>query len=84
MINVKDHGVEGDGVTDDSGALQDLIDNAQGTLYFPPGRYRIDEKLIFYNKTGYHLVGSGLAPPLPQGSGAVGARSQGVFGYGFA
>src|SRR5947209_4741968 len=47
--NVKDYGVVGDGVTDDTAAIQAVIDGLPlipgsptqrgGTIYFPPGTY---------------------------------------------
>jgi hypothetical protein len=36
-----------------------------GTLYFPPGRYRITQTLKFPNQTGHHLVGCGMAQRAP-------------------
>ena len=46
-INVKLHGVIGDGVTDDTQAIQECINNFQGyTLYFPVGTYAISSPLI--------------------------------------
>lgn len=39
-INVKFFGAKGDGVTDDSTVIQDLVDNnARKTIYFPAGNY---------------------------------------------
>lgn len=41
-VNVKDHGATGDGVTDDTAAIQEAIDSlagAAGTIYFPSGVY---------------------------------------------
>lgn len=51
MINVKDHGVTGDGVTDDAPAIQNVIDNIASdgdTIYFPASSY---------------LLGAGLTLP---------------------
>lgn len=40
IVNVKDHGAEGDGVTDDTAAVQDAADAAAGKgLFFPSGDY---------------------------------------------
>lgn len=46
VINVKDHGAIGDGVTDDTAAIQSAIDALEdsmvaNTLYFPAGKYRL-------------------------------------------
>jgi parallel beta-helix repeat protein len=43
-INVRNHGAKGDGVTDDTNAIQKVIDQvpAGGTVYVPAGRYLID------------------------------------------
>jgi hypothetical protein len=40
MVSVKDFGAVGDGVADDTGALQNAI-NAFAHIYLPPGTYRI-------------------------------------------
>src|SRR5688572_11511274 len=62
MINVKNGTtVVGDGNHDDTAGLQNFINAAGGALYFPPGKYRITGTLLFPNKTGYHLVGCGMA-----------------------
>jgi hypothetical protein len=51
--NVKDHGVVGDGATDDTVALQALLtDLREGSiLYFPPGVYRITRELLIQKST---------------------------------
>lgn len=43
-LNVKDYGAKGDGVTDDTAAIQAAL-NKGGTIYFPPGRYKTTAKL---------------------------------------
>ncbi|WP_048145166.1 glycosyl hydrolase family 28-related protein [Methanosphaerula palustris] len=42
--NVRSSGLKGDGVTDDTAALQSLLTSlpSGSTIYFPPGHYRID------------------------------------------
>ncbi|ACL16669.1 glycosyl hydrolase family 28-related protein [Methanosphaerula palustris] len=42
--NARTSGLKGDGVTDDTAALQSLLTNlpSGSTIYFPPGHYRID------------------------------------------
>jgi hypothetical protein len=59
-LNVKDHGVLGDGTTDDFTAIQALINTAAaiaGTeVYFPPGVYRTSNQITL--KTGVTLRGT--------------------------
>ncbi len=47
-INVRDHGAAGDGVADDTSALQKLMSGLRDgdILYFPPGVYRITKELL--------------------------------------
>lgn len=63
-INVKDFGaVGGDGTTDDTAAIQAALDSvrtSEGTLYFPPGRYRVSQSLDGTTAgTGFTIAGSG-------------------------
>jgi hypothetical protein len=46
-INVTEHGAIGNGVADDTAAIQALLDNVESgsTFYFPPGTYRITKML---------------------------------------
>ena len=58
VINVKHHGVRGDGTTDDAAAIRKVaLDNPTRSLYFPPGNYRCLTGLTFPN--GNSLI---LAP----------------------
>ncbi len=42
QLNVKDYGAKGDGVTDDSRAIQATLDEAgKETVFFPAGIYKI-------------------------------------------
>lgn len=50
LINVREHGAAGDGITDDTQAIQTVLDNADpgAVVYFPPapgGRYLLSETL---------------------------------------
>jgi len=56
MGSVKDFGVTGDGVFDDSDAIQRAVDN--GRDYFPPGIYKISRSIILRNK-GPGIRGAG-------------------------
>jgi hypothetical protein len=55
IINAKDYGCTGNGVTNDAPAIQAILnrirDISGGKLYFPPGTYRIDDCLIVYSNT---------------------------------
>lgn len=42
--NVKYYGVTGDGVTDDTAAIQNVL-NMGGLIYFPPGNYLVTESI---------------------------------------
>ncbi|OYD08954.1 right-handed parallel beta-helix repeat-containing protein [Paludifilum halophilum] len=59
MINVKDKGAVGDGVTDDSPAIQAALDEAReqggGEVQVPPGTYAIRATLLIYSRTRLRL-----------------------------
>lgn len=50
-VNVKNYGAVGDGVTDDSSAIQSAFDSVRngGILYFPVSTYNINSSIIFYS-----------------------------------
>lgn len=69
FFNAKDHGVYGDGVTDDGPALRALIDTVEarggGTIYLPPGNYLISRNVSASQGClalpgGVNLLGSGM------------------------
>ncbi len=45
-VNVKAHGVIGDGDTDDAPAVQKAIDSGKSVVYFPAGKYRLASPVI--------------------------------------
>jgi len=73
MVNVKGFGAKGDGVTDDTEAIQNAIDNAGSCLYFPPGNYYVPNMptdgyavnhpiiLIGHSKDTVTITGTGLS-----------------------
>lgn len=58
-LSVKDFGATGDGVTDDTTAIQNALNAGIGrSVYFPAGTYRISTTLLV--KTNTTLVGDGI------------------------
>lgn len=66
VLDVKAYGARGDGVADDTAAVQAAIDDANGgtlgtrTVYFPAGVYPVSAPIRFY--TGTSIVGQGWSP----------------------
>lgn len=60
VYNAKRFGAKGDGITDDSQVIQQMIDNAHGsgggTIFFPSGEYNITKALTVYE--GINLIGA--------------------------
>lgn len=70
FTSVKDFGAAGDGVADDSIAVQRAYDNLKqtgGTLFFPRGTYRLTLQLTSRN---VHLMGEGRGATLLQAKDA--------------
>lgn len=87
VVSVKDFGATGDGVTDDTAAVQKAVD-ASNNVYFPPGTYCISETIIkiIGSFGGVILHGAGVSSKLKWiGQSVTGAVVQlkGVGGSGF-
>ncbi len=61
FLNVKDHGVIGNGITDETAIIQAIIDKVGntggGTVYFPSGVY-VGANLQLYSRV--HIIGAGI------------------------
>ncbi|QDU92647.1 Pectate lyase superfamily protein [Lignipirellula cremea] len=60
--SVRDQGAKGDGKTDDTAAIQKVLDEVTNgtTVYFPPGKYRITQKLSITGPAiGVLVIGHG-------------------------
>jgi hypothetical protein len=62
IVNVREHGVAGDGVTDDTAAIQALIQSTPRhggrpdvTLYFPAGIYLVSDTIEWMNPDGTYM-----------------------------
>jgi hypothetical protein len=71
-VSVKDFGATGDGVTDDTAAIQDAIDAVNSTgggeVYFPAGNYIISSGLTLYSNIRYQGAGTPALYPWPSNS----------------
>ena len=56
---VKDYGAIGDGITDDSAAIQAAL-NADNSVFLPPGVYRLGSRLTIA-RSQMSLIGAGPA-----------------------
>lgn len=80
VFNVKNFGATGNGVTDDTNAIQAAINAAilnrgGGTIYFPPGTYNVrkisTQSFLIENTTDLNFVGDGQ-PSLLRMTGSAG------------
>jgi hypothetical protein len=67
--SVKYYGALGDGVTDDTGAIQSAI-NTGLPFYFPAGIYVISQTLLFAASANHGQVARGAGPVATDGTGA--------------
>ena len=69
--SIKNHGAVGDGVADDTAAIQRAVDARAGVVYFPKGAYRLTRTVLMDLDTrGYtSLVGHGVARVIMAGAG---------------
>jgi hypothetical protein len=72
VVNVKDFGAVGDGVTDDTAAIQLALNTTADGIYFPNGTYRIANDGI----TSIPAITSGVANRRIFGEGVITATTQ--------
>jgi len=71
IVSVKDFGAKGDGVTNDTVAIQAAIDSGYKTIWFPDGEYLFTPPLLI-NQNGLTLWGAGpLSGPALKGAKLV-------------
>lgn len=70
VFNVKDYGAVGNGVADDTSAIQAAVEAANGrTVFVPSGTYIISEEIVL--KDGMTLIGDGFNSCLRRRTGSV-------------
>lgn len=83
-VSVKDYGAVGDGITDDTAAIQQAFNQASGAVYFPAGTYLVSPSsssayiLLLSNKPFFSLRGEGVSSVIKVKDGAGNYR--GVIG----
>jgi hypothetical protein len=70
-LTVLDYGAKGDGQSDDTAAIQELIDAKCGSVRFPAGAYRLSKPLVVdLDRVGYtSLVADGTAKLIMDAAG---------------
>ena len=72
IVSVKDFGAVGDGITDDTQAIQDAIESGELSIYIPAGTYKITAPLNVptqQGSTAIHIHGAGKQQSILQASG---------------
>jgi len=77
MVSVKDFGAVGDGVTDDTAAIQAAID-AGGNIFIPSGVYKVSQLTL---KTGVYISGAGY--DITVIDQIIGTNDDVIVSYGF-
>ena len=72
VVNVREFGARGDGVADDTAAIQTAINAAKPgeTIYFPGGVYGVSN-FVVKNRSGLSFVGDGQKSTIKQKTGAA-------------
>ena len=72
VVNVRDFGARGDGVADDTAAIQAAINAAKASerIYFPPGIFNVSN-FVVKNRQGLSFVGEGRKSIIKQKTGAA-------------
>ena len=72
VVSVKAFGAKGDGVADDTAAIQAAINAAQAgeTIYFPSGIYEVSD-FVVKNRSGLSFIGVGQNSVIRQKAGVV-------------
>ena len=74
VVNVRDYGATGNGITDDANAIAAAIaavSGMGGTVYFPPGTYKVGTAIVPANDVA--LIGSGVGSAIIAPAGSVSA-----------
>ena len=87
-VSVKDFGAVGDGVTDDTDAIQAAIDSCleeSKTLFVPEGNYVVTSSLLINgtrgtgNQVTFRMVGEIASDAITQGNGVIESRTNIIF-----
>jgi hypothetical protein len=74
VVNVQDYGATGNGSTDDAAAIQAAITavtGTGGTVFFPPGNYKVGTAIVPADNVA--LIGSGVGSAIIAPAGSVSA-----------
>src|SRR5919106_1715913 len=75
MINVKEYGALGNGINDDTGAIQSALSAAYGTVAAPHGTANCSANKSMFFPSGHYLISSPLLIPPVMGARIVGSGS---------